>query len=482
MELKAKEEHKCSYVGCPRENIIRQGETFTWTINPAPRKFYHEQCFKDMKAYKKHGTPVDAVVVEVEETVKKWVPAPEKLLVGTRVIGCESGSSNYEGVVYDVEYDLQMATIKRDDKRTGGGKDNHWVVNWEDGKWGASSTSGQIYIEIEVKVKTEKKKTTAMVPVEAVPDNGMAAMARLLAPHMAEVGIERAREAVKGDFNSLRKSLQDEITAKLNIAPRKLEVLREDGKAVTVDLAHEKFETLLHLINHKDHVYLWGPPGSGKSTAAHQVSTALGLEWGYISLNPQTPDSRLLGFVDANGKYRDTVFRRIYQTGGVMCIDELDNSSPSLCVTINSGLENGHMAFPDGMVERHKDFVLVATGNTTGRGANHMFPERRPFDAAFQERFVYLEWDYDTRLESAIALSINDGAQFWLDWVWKMREHCHKNHPRIIVSPRASFKGAKHLKHGKFKMADLAEMVIFKGIDADTRKSILSSCPLPVKA
>lgn len=262
--------------------------------------------------------------------------------------------------------------------------------------------------------------------------------------------------------------------------PLTIEVKNTDTQEVkTISGAHSQMPKLLYLLSKRHHAYLYGPPGSGKSTAAKQAADGLGVEYGYISLNPQTPDSRLMGFIDANGTYRETVFYRLYRDGGVFCIDEVDNAAPSLLTTLNSCLENGHAAFPCGMVAKHKDFVLVATGNTNGRGANPMFPERRPFDAAFGERFTFLFWDYDTGLEKAVTLAINPDAGDWFNWIQAARKHCITAFPRVLISPRASFKGADYLKDSNWKPAEIAETLIFKGLEAYTVAAILRAVPLP---
>lgn len=242
---------------------------------------------------------------------------------------------------------------------------------------------------------------------------------------------------------------------------------------------HKLFGKLMYLIQKGHHVYLWGPPGSGKSTAAQQCAEALGRKFAYISLNPQTPESKILGYMDAGGTYRKTPFFECYVEGGVFCIDEQDNASPALLTTLNSLLENGHGAFPHGIFKRSPEFVLVSTGNTNGRGANPMFPERRPFDSAFSERFTFMKWPYDQNLEKAIAKAINRDAQPWIEWVFKTREHCFVHHPRVLLSPRATFKGADYMKDDTLSMAEIAEMVVFKGVDADTSSKILVAFPLP---
>lgn len=268
----------------------------------------------------------------------------------------------------------------------------------------------------------------------------------------------------------------------------KVQVHGADGKVVEVkiDNAHHMLKDLVQLIVSGEHVYLSGPPGSGKSTGAVQAAKALGRRYGYVSLNPQTPESRLLGFVDAGGIYRETEFFRCYTAGGVFCIDELDNGHPALLNTLNGMLETdsdgiGRGAFPCGVVERHADFICVATGNTNGRGADKLFPERRALDSAFMERFVFLAWEYDEALEKAITMAISADAAKWLAWVRKVRHYVKEHSIRLWASPRASFKGAKLLKAG-WTPERTAHAVLFKGLDVDTVARILSACPLPVGA
>ena len=262
--------------------------------------------------------------------------------------------------------------------------------------------------------------------------------------------------------------------------PLTVKVERGEGAPpVVIENVHFHFPNLLYLVSKRHHVYMYGPPGSGKSTAAKQASESLEIPFGYISLNPMTPDSRLLGFMDANGKYRETVFRKLYENGGVFCIDELDNASPSLLTTLNSMLENGIGAFPDGMVTKHGNFVMVATGNTAGRGANPMFPERRPFDSAFAERFKYIAWGYDEKLERNVALGINPEAGKWVDWVQNVRRWALANLPRLVVSPRASFFLADYTKDGQLTPIVILDMVLWKGFDPESVGKAIAANPLP---
>jgi hypothetical protein len=259
---------------------------------------------------------------------------------------------------------------------------------------------------------------------------------------------------------------------------------RDDKPAVTVEHAHHMLPRLLELVSGGYHVYLYGPPGSGKSAAAVQAAKALNRRYGYISLNPQTFESRLLGARTAGGDYTDTEFFRCYTEGGVFCIDELDNAHPSLLNTLNGMLEsdadgNGRGAFPCGVVDRHPDFICIATGNTNGRGGDRQFPERRALDVAFAERFVFLYWPYDDALEQHLVLQTNPNAEPWLTWVRRVREHVADNGLRLIVSPRASIRGARLLRETTWSMRDIADAVLFKGFDKDSVDAILTAHPLP---
>lgn len=266
-----------------------------------------------------------------------------------------------------------------------------------------------------------------------------------------------------------------------------LELSRYEGtKRVTktVEPAHEMMTYLLYWLNLGEHVYLHdgenGGPGSGKSTAAIMAAAALGRRCGYISLTPTTFESRLFGYMDARGKYVGTDFRECYEKGGVFIIDEMDNGSGNLYTALNGALENNICSFPDKQVKRHQDFVVVGTGNTSGGGPNPMFPTRRPFDKAFAERFTYIAWNYDERLERSIALAINpEVAPIWHDYTVKLRAYCRTKYPMVLSSPRATFKGCKYMRDGIVPMELMMNSIIFKGYDKDSVKNIMTMVPPP---
>jgi len=293
---------------------------------------------------------------------------------------------------------------------------------------------------------------------------------------------QSALESVKAEIGKLKAKIE-------GFKPPVIEVKRPDETKVKIEGAHAQFQELLAHLAAGKNVYAHGLPGAGKSYAARQVSEALGRQYGYISLNPMTPDSRLLGFMDLNPGnkdeeiYRGTPYYNCYVNGGVFCIDELDNASASLLTTINGQIENGHGAFPCGVKERHKDFVLIATGNTAGNGGDALFPERRVFDAAFRERFVFMEFGYDLALEERMCLGINPKARPWLDWVRAARDFASREKIRCFFSPRVSRDGADLLRpdYGfKYETtAEVADRIAFRGVPQDLRDRVTRAVPLP---
>jgi energy-coupling factor transporter ATP-binding protein EcfA2 len=305
-----------------------------------------------------------------------------------------------------------------------------------------------------------------------------------------EVDAEQVKRIVHESLSAYKVDVPEALLASLidkamaQRAPREIRVEANGKKSKVIKNAHAMLEKLIFVIGLRKHAYLYGPPGSGKSTGAMHAAQALSLDYGYISLNPQTPESRLLGYNDANGKYQPSVLFKLYKNGGVFCIDEMDNASAGLLTTLNSLLENGIGSFPCGMIDRHPDFIVVSTGNTAGRGGNMQFPERRAFDAAFAERFVYLPWGYDESMERSIALQIFEKAGAWVDWVQAVRKYAIAADPKLVISPRATFGIAEFLacKNTPFTIHETLDAVLFKGIESERVSRILNANPLPKAA
>jgi len=222
---------------------------------------------------------------------------------------------------------------------------------------------------------------------------------------------------------------------------------------------HAAFPALLKLASARHNVYLYGPAGSGKSTAAKNAATALKL--GFASTGKVDSKYDLLGFRDAHGRMVRTPFRETWEGGGLFLFDEMDRSDPSAVVAMNNGLATGQLDFPDGTIAKHADCVVIAGGNTAMRGGDRLYSAAIGQDASVSDRFVFLPWNYDEGLERSIA---GDDAGTWVSFVQNVRRSAAKLKIDLVASPRSSIEGAKLLRAG-FNRQEVASMVLWRGLD-----------------
>lgn len=255
----------------------------------------------------------------------------------------------------------------------------------------------------------------------------------------------------------------------------------------TSERKHYLFPLVLALAANRIHCYLVGPAGSFKTSVAKQVATELGLEFSSRSVSSQTSETAFLGFMQPQltgpAVYVATEFRKRFEHGGVFLLDEIDNGNANVIAVLNSALANGEMAFPDGMVQKHKDFVLIAAANTYGTGAGRVYVGRNQLDGATLDRFAFVDFPYDEALEMTLCgrpvaspvCDLADGgaisAPQWCDRVQAVRAAVATLRERIVVSPRASFYGAQLAAAG-IGRAWLEKMLLWRGTDAGTVEKI----------
>lgn len=297
--------------------------------------------------------------------------------------------------------------------------------------------------------------TAAAAGTVAAGDVG-AALATLAAAFGGAGNLQPALDAIAGRLDALESA-----------APRLL-VVDQTGTALGADLPasrHPMLETLIRTVSARKpdgsrlNVWLAGPAGSGKTTAARMTAEALGLEFGPMGAMAQAHE--LVGFVDAGGRYHDTPFTRLYRSGGVCLLDEVDSSDAAVTLALNGPLDNGLMTLPTGeTITRHADFVCIGAGNTYGSGATAEYIGRNKLDGAFLDRFVSLAWGYDEALETALT-----GNPEWSRRVQKARRAAAKAGLKILITPRASINGAALLRSG-LDADTVAGMTYLRGLTA----------------
>lgn len=308
--------------------------------------------------------------------------------------------------------------------------------------------------------------TSGTWPAAAPASDAAAQLTAALAALMPAPGI---------DEDAVRRIVREEIPA-----PPTIRIQIPDRPEVEIGRQHERFPLLLQTLAVGLNVLLVGPAGTGKTTAARKAAEALGLGFSCLSVGPQTSKSDLLGFVDAGGTYRESLFVAAYRDGGVFLLDEIDAGNAGVLTVLNAALAGDVMATPAGMVQRSPRFLTVAGANTYGQGASRQYVGRNQLDAATLDRFAVLDWPVDEGLEAALvglpapapALDLGRGglmdAAGWLARVRTVRAAVEKQQVRAVVSPRATVAGCALLAAGVGRYWT-EEMVLWRGMPAEAR-------------
>ncbi|HAL44808.1 MAG: hypothetical protein A2Y12_01280 [Planctomycetes bacterium GWF2_42_9] len=261
------------------------------------------------------------------------------------------------------------------------------------------------------------------------------------------------------DEEAVRQIVDNRIA---QVSPRPIEVTVGGKVQVTMtERVHVQFDELVDVVNcGEKNIMLVGPAGSGKTTLAKKLATALGKDFGFISLSAGVTETHLFGRIlpqaDGSWQYVPTKFIEIYENGGIFLLDEVDAADANVMVSINAALANGMFANPvDGKVHhRHPETIIIAAANTYGNGGDAQYVGRNALDAATKDRYVLskIHVNYDVSMEDAIAKQIigkDNYAEELIVWVANLRERIANNRIRKVASTRLVISAAKAIAAGK---------------------------------
>lgn len=224
---------------------------------------------------------------------------------------------------------------------------------------------------------------------------------------------------------------------------------------------HEKFDQIKTCIQCDIPVYLVGEAGTGKNFTLEQIAQEMGLNFYFT--NSVQQEYKLTGFIDAGGNFHETEFYKAFTKGGLFFLDEIDASIPEVLVLLNAAIANRYFEFPNGRVEAHPDFRVVAAGNTVGSGADELYTGRLVLDQATLDRFVVIEFDYDRNVEMNLA----HGNEQLVNFVRGLRRFSKENGIRATFSYRCIITTTKLMETG-MSLKTILQIAIFKGLDKDT--------------
>ncbi len=301
-----------------------------------------------------------------------------------------------------------------------------------------------------------------------------AAIVAAIQPHLAAKLDEDAVKAiVLESIEGVAVELASVLDAKLAEFTKPKELLVKtpaipDG--VNVGRQHRGFDTLMGMINARDekgnrlNIAIDGPAGTGKTTAAETAAKALGMPFSFTGAVVET--YKLFGCPDVHGKVNVTPFRTAWTDGGVFCFDDFNRGDKQANSELNAVLANGVCAFPDGMVPRHPDCVIILTANGLHSGPTADYAAAEKQDGAFLDRFVDLYWDIDEDLERDTCRDKD-----WVKRVQSIRAKVKAKGVKVLITPRATYNGAALMRSG-LTMAQAELACLRKGMTEEQWRSV----------
>jgi hypothetical protein len=246
---------------------------------------------------------------------------------------------------------------------------------------------------------------------------------------------------------------------------------------------HERFALLLAALECRLNVFLVGPAGTGKTTAAANVAKYLKVPFYATSVGPATTKGDLVGAPNADGSWRETAFLKAYRDGGIMLLDEMDRGSAASLTYLNMAVAGDFLPVGPVMVPRHPDFRLVACGNTYGTGASRQYVGASQLDAATLDRFAVVDWPLDEGLEThmcglpapAGTFDLAEGGMMddaaWVARARAVRRAIEAQNVRAIVGSRSIKSGLALFAAGVGRRW-VEEACLWRGMASDARDRV----------
>lgn len=309
-----------------------------------------------------------------------------------------------------------------------------------------------------------------------------AAIEAQLAKLQPKGGLER------GDVAAIAEEVAERVVADAGlgavsiVVPGRPEPVKLDGAQ------HAAFADVVEAASVLGVALVQGPAGSGKTTLARQVATALGRPFHFLSCTGGLSEAQLMGRVLIDGSFQSTPLLDAIETGGVCLLDEADALDPNVTLALNAGISSGVYSVPNRAeaptATAHPDFVLIVAGNDFS-GGSMLYTGRAQQDAALLDRFAGAVFTIETdkRLTKAIAKAYGKDAAWLAPLVEKLSANVARHRVRRVVSPRAVVAMGKLIaanpdRWAKDRAAVVARMLagwtaeetakVLEGIDCDS--------------
>ncbi len=212
--------------------------------------------------------------------------------------------------------------------------------------------------------------------------------------------------------------------------------------------------------------YLYGPSGAGKGKVIDQIGELLHQE--VIKSGKIGEVHTILGYIDAQGRFRATPAFKAFTEGGIIFFDEFDNGNPDTRVAINEMYSPLRDKIDDPSSKQYVKFAyeydveinpntrMIAAGNTDGNGSDENFTDRYPTDESIKQRYTPIYFPYDMDVERKIFGPYKEFCEFFFNFRSACEEYA-KSMGMQSVPGTVTTRDA----------ADIREMIEFNGKTVD---------------
>ncbi|MDE5631151.1 MAG: hypothetical protein K2I70_06090, partial [Bacilli bacterium] len=170
------------------------------------------------------------------------------------------------------------------------------------------------------------------------------------------------------------------------------------------EVFNEAIDDCIYFILRNFYPYLYGPSGAGKNYFVKQLGKLFDLP--IVNIGYITEEHDIVGGKTAHGGYSPSNLYNCWLNGYFGFANELDNSVAQAAIKLGEFLDaevGEEYSFPGlRFVKRHPNCRIIAAGNTTGMGANRAYNARQKFDESLQQRFKYVKFDFDKKVEREV--------------------------------------------------------------------------------
>jgi len=364
---------------------------------------------------------------------------------------------------------------------------------------------GCFYHRLEVHLKKRHKKTLAEYESEFPGEPTMSETAKRNASKSAKnrnLGKSSSAKSVGSDIKAKGKQSNKDtiVIGKATLAVVNNEELSDFDKLYvpkndeywTPGLSEYKsMEEIAVGVEDGDHIFIYGPHGSGKTTLIKQLGALTNTPVFIFNIvEGVTPDDFIGGqdlVANSEGdvitEWKDGTFTRLWESGFYIVFDEITASPSNLLMRLHTILDGGDFCLFENngrIVKKHPRTRFFATDNTNGRGDDTgMYVGTNLLNEATLDRFgtvveySYTDPDNEKKIIANKGKVINTFAKNMVKVASKVREAYGKEECYCTISTRRLIDWAKKTnRFGDVRRA--AEVSILNKLNKDDRKFVSS--------